>query len=86
MTVIGTGHYVFGKNIQEGFYDLEVVSGEGSLWIYCKDKQNGYDHIYLGGKDEARSYKGLDSDHAEYFEIDGNLKVSLKKAETVTIG
>lgn len=83
VAVLGAGKYVFGKNLPNGMYDIFVLSGEGSLNIYCRDDDELW--IRLGSEDRAKEYRGIDSDDVKSFTLDGSVVVRIAKSQMIQI-
>lgn len=84
MAHIGAGRYAFGKNVPEGIYDLKRISGDGDLRIYYRSENVGSDIIFFSS-DDAKEYRGLDSEIVEYFTLDDSLKVEITKSKMLEI-
>lgn len=81
--VIGAGHYEFGSNFPEGIFNLEHVSGKGTLQLQYKD---GWliDQSF-GDPEDAKSYFGLSSNEYGSFKLDGNLQLKVSRASMIQI-
>jgi hypothetical protein len=85
-TVLGAGKYVFGVNIPMGMYNLKAISGEGTLNIHNKDKDDDYEWFDFGNaKDCAKEYNGLSLKEGQYFTVDGNVRFEISKAGLIEI-
>lgn len=81
--IIGAGNYTFGGNFPMGVFDLQVLSGEGSLWIY--DAQGESDYNWMGGDCGAMGWNGLTSEGNRSFTLDGSLRVRVTRAQMIQI-
>lgn len=81
--VIGPGNYVFGENFPTGSFDLKVLAGSGSLWIY--DDKGGSSLNYLGDEGEAMSWNGLTYNGNKSFTLSGSLQVQVTRAQMIQI-
>lgn len=82
-TTIGAGYYEFGANFPNGMFNLECVSGEGTL--HLKDNEGYGSFVDLGGSDDARSFSGLSSSVYKSFMIDGSLVLKVTRAQMIQI-
>ena len=82
-TTIGAGTYRFGVNIPDGVYDLELLSGSGTLTFV--DVEGYSTNIYMDNDKGARSYKGLSSVGCSRFELSGNLVLSIERARMLNV-
>lgn len=82
-TTIGAGYYEFGANFPNGMFNLECVSGEGTL--HLKDNEGYSSFVDLGGSDDARSFSGLSSSVYKSFMIDGSLVLKVTRAQMIQI-
>ncbi len=81
--IIGAGNYVFGGNFPTGAFDLQVLSGEGSLWIY--DAQGEGTYNWMGGDRGAMGWNGLTSESNRSFTLDGSLRVKVTRAQMIQV-
>lgn len=86
--VLRAGRYVFGKNIPNGMYDLFVQKGTAYLTVIPRDPKDDEVYLPLGldaGEDQVREYRGIDSDDAKCFLLEGNVEVRIEKSQMILI-
>lgn len=89
-TVLGAGKYVFGEDIPMGKYNLKALSGEGYL-IIQKSAEDSDGRIqeqlenFGMGKYCAKTYYGLSLPSGFYFQISGNIRFEITKAQKIEI-
>lgn len=80
---IGAGYYEFGGNYPNGAFNLEYVSGEGTLQL--KDKDGWLTDIEFGQPGDAQSYFGLSSNEYKSFKLDGGVQLKVSCASMIQI-
>lgn len=80
---IGSGKYVFGKNIPVGSYDLKALSGSGML-SWKIDGDFGFESFGVEEGD-AKTYYNMSGEEGDFFMLENNVVVEITKSKPLII-